>query len=667
MLSAAALRAEDAPPNVVQIEAQSLSGDNDTVRAVGEVRACFDRYTLQTPILEYERRSGVLRADAAFQLYGLGSKIKGDSLYYHVAERRGEVENANINIGEEGLHVTGKKVRLQDEIYEAEEIEISSCKETERDWYLHAESVSHQNKKTVARHLWFYVSEVPVLYLPWLTIHNKGEKNSGFLWPDVKYGNSDGAQIAVPYYWHLADNYDATLTPFWLSEHGLLLDGEFRYLTAAHAGEAVMSWTPFEGEDRARQYFKHNWTGGNWRVEAEADNISDGAYFADFSNDSALLAKRNLSRRLAVEYEHGGWHGRLAVESFKTFHYNGAPPHDLLPQLWVRHDGGRGDYQWHGEWEYGRFVANQAGQDESGRWLWRGGIVRRLAWGDGAIYPEVGAHMVKYDNGQAAFVTPYLRTRMESGYRSLPLAMSYQLQAAYAFAPETNQRNAPLFDTELRELSAGGIYEWNRFSGGDRAADVHVLAYGVEVRSWDAANERERLAVEIAQRYYFRRPRLTLPDESAPPEQGFANLFAALRVRPDHRWRAEADAEWNPAADRLESAYADIRADFGGRRLLRLGGSFEEDESITWGGTLPLGARLDGGLLMRHLLADDITEYHAALVLRAACGCWRLFVGTNNLIAGTGETKQSYSVGFEFKGLGTISSDSYEKIAAELR
>ena len=667
LLPTVALMAEDAPPGGVRVEAQTLGGDDDTVRAVGEVRACFGRYTLQTRALEYERRGGVLRTPA-FQLHGLDGEVSGDSLRYDVAARRGEVENLDVTIGKKGLRAVGKKALLQGDSYEAEEVKISSCKGTERDWSLRAESMSHRDQITEARHLWFYLREAPVLYLPWFAINSSDERRSGFLWPDVKYGHDDGAKISAPYYWALADNYDATLTPHWLSSRGLLLDGEFRYLTTAHAGEVLAGWTPLKRETRARQYFKHVWRHGDWRVEVSADNVSDDAYFADFSDDAVLLAKRNLPRRLAVEYERGGWRGRLAAESFKTLNYNGAPPHDLLPQLQLRHDGARGDYQWYGEWEYAKFVANRSGQEENGRWLWRGGAVRRFALGGGAVYPEVGAHAVKY-NGGAAFLTPYLRLRMESGYRPLPsvTAASYQLQAAYALAPETNQRNAPLFDTELRELSAGGIYEWNRFSGGDRAADVHVFAYGADVRWWDAAANREQAAVEIAQRYYLRRPRLTLPDEGAPPEQGFANLFATLRARLDNRWKAEADAEWNPGTDKWESVYADFRADFGGRRRLRLGAAFDQGESVTWGGTLPLGGRLEAALLAHHLLDDDIAEYRAALVLRAACGCWRLSVGTKNLIIGQNKTKQSYSIGLEFKGLGTVSSDIYEKIAAELR
>ena len=88
-------------------------------------------------------------------------------------------------------------------------------------------------------------------------------------------------------------------------------------------------------------------------------------------------------------------------------------------------------------------------------------------------------------------------------------------------------------------FSSGGIYDWNRFSGGDRAADANVAAYGAHFRRRDEADGRELWTLEFAQRYYFRRPRIVLPGESSPPERGFANLFAELKARPDKRWKLE--------------------------------------------------------------------------------------------------------------------------------
>ena len=41
----------------------------------------------------------------------------------------------------------------------------------------------------------------------------------------------NGLDVRLPVYLNLAPNYDATLTPRWLSKRGLMTQGEFRYLT----------------------------------------------------------------------------------------------------------------------------------------------------------------------------------------------------------------------------------------------------------------------------------------------------------------------------------------------------------------------------------------------------------------------------------------------------
>jgi LPS-assembly protein len=38
-------------------------------------------------------------------------------------------------------------------------------------------------------------------------------------------------ELAVPVYLNLAPNYDATLTPSYMSKRGAMFEGEFRYMT----------------------------------------------------------------------------------------------------------------------------------------------------------------------------------------------------------------------------------------------------------------------------------------------------------------------------------------------------------------------------------------------------------------------------------------------------
>ncbi len=657
------------------------------VRAEGNVRACFDGHVLHSDILEYDRRAELLRVPNDFSLQSADGQyeVDGNGLRYDLRAQTGEVQNARVAVNDE-LRASGETLHLQDGRFRVERVEMTSCKGETPDWALYADSIAQEEKDLlVVRDVVLRVADLPVMYFPvYYARTGNRQKQSGFLVPEFKYNSDEGGNFRQPYYLFLADNYDATFTPEWYREHGFLFNGEFRYLTAAHRGRIDVGWAP-GGESRGRQQWTHEWQIAGGRIEIDAEDVSDDRYFGDFSDDNEVLAKRNLPRKIAVEYARGEWQFAGRFESFKTINYTGAPPHDLLPQANARWRGQKGAFFWDSDWEFSRFAANDPAQFEGDRWLWRTAISRRQDVGGVAVYPEIGFHAARYSgkrgnfldahgafreiNGDARFITPYFLVRGESGDRPLPAEnWTYQLRAVYAYAPDRKQDNAPVFDTVLREFTTGGIYDWNRFSGGDRAADANVAAYGADFRWRNPQTHAPGLDLEIAQRYYLRRPRVVLPDEDDPPESGFANLFAALRVHLNPRWKMEGDVEWNPAAKSFERVYADLRADFGGGYLLRIGGLREDGESIVAGGALPLGKRAEFAMLTRYLLDDDeFSKSDFSLVFRGECGCWSVFLRAGNLITSESGTKTSYSVGFEFKGLGRAGNNQYRKILSDLR
>ena len=46
----------------------------------------------------------------------------------------------------------------------------------------------------------------------------------------------------MPWYWNIRENYDATITPRLLTERGLQIGTEFRYLTERNDGIAVVEY-----------------------------------------------------------------------------------------------------------------------------------------------------------------------------------------------------------------------------------------------------------------------------------------------------------------------------------------------------------------------------------------------------------------------------------------
>ena len=60
----------------------------------------------------------------------------------------------------------------------------------------------------------------------------------------------------MPWYWNIAPNRDATLTPRIITRRGLGLDTEFRYLEPRHEGVVQFDWLP---DDRLNRRSREGW------------------------------------------------------------------------------------------------------------------------------------------------------------------------------------------------------------------------------------------------------------------------------------------------------------------------------------------------------------------------------------------------------------------------
>ncbi len=156
-----------------------------------------------------------------------------------------------------------------------------------------------------------------------------------------------GFDMAVPYYFNLAPNYDATLIPRIMTKRGLQLGGQFRYMfdtiSTSHR-PARASSTPSTCPTTARTAPRAGWL--SWRHNQQFtpwlagyvnfNQVSDDTYFAD-------LAERVPSRRSPRWRRKSGFTGHVgplscsrgcrASRRCRTPTRRSPPPYDRLPQV----------------------------------------------------------------------------------------------------------------------------------------------------------------------------------------------------------------------------------------------------------------------------------------------------------------------------------------------
>lgn len=248
------------------------------------------------------------------------SRIRGSALY---AKR---AENAII--------------RLKDGTY-------TTCEPNSNAWQLKGNNIT-LNPATgfgTATNVTLRVKDFPVLYTPYIYFPIDNRRQSGFLPPSFGTSSDTGFTLVTPYYFNLAPNYDATLYPRYMAKRGMLMEGEFRYLTKSSEGQFGAAYLNDESDDRKKQTdsektrYLLNWQhkgGLDSRTMTEVDytKISDPYYFQDLETDQiGVKSVDYVNQQGAVTYRGDDYTARLNVQAYQLATVSNITPYDKLPQI----------------------------------------------------------------------------------------------------------------------------------------------------------------------------------------------------------------------------------------------------------------------------------------------------------------------------------------------
>lgn len=81
---------------------------------------------------------------------------------------------------------------------------------------------------------------VPILYSPTMSFSLNNQRKSGLLSPTFGSNSRTGGDTQ-PWYWNIAPNMDATITPRVMTKRGIQYIGELRYLTSIMQARAALN------------------------------------------------------------------------------------------------------------------------------------------------------------------------------------------------------------------------------------------------------------------------------------------------------------------------------------------------------------------------------------------------------------------------------------------
>lgn len=231
----------DSPP--IYISGEHMEGYVDSEVVVqGRGQLIRDTTVVQGEELTYNRQTEIATACGDVRVNYNGNLFTGKQVRLHVPTNEGYFEAMHYRVGSTGAHgessqtdFTGQnRMTLHDATYT-----LCEARDNGRyDWVLSATSVDLDFDKDegVAHGAVMRFMGVPILATPHMSFPLSDKRRSGLLVPTFDLDSDNGFTYEQPYYWNIAPNYDATITPFGMSKRGVGAGVEFRYLQPAFNG-----------------------------------------------------------------------------------------------------------------------------------------------------------------------------------------------------------------------------------------------------------------------------------------------------------------------------------------------------------------------------------------------------------------------------------------------
>lgn len=555
------------------VEADRIQGHQDReIEAEGSVRLRRRGQAVYADWLRYDQPEDEVNAQGHVHLEQRGDVVDGTKLRLNLETERGAMENPKYQVQVNATRGRGEADRIMIEgqgKYRVLGGSYTSCDVGDDDWFLRAGEFDIDKERQIgtARDASVIFLGTPILYSPYLSFSLDRQRKSGLLSPTFGSTGNSGYEFALPYYWNIAPNRDATITPRVMSKRGVQLQNEFRYLEPLYRGELRFEILPHDrvknGEDRNALSWVHAQSLGNgWGASIDVKKVSDDTYFTDLSTQisatsQVLLPRTGVLAKGGNWWNDGTWGFSAVVQRWQTLQPDPLNPiaapysSSQLNLVANKYNAGITDIAFNGNFSDFTHPTLVDGK----RAIAYPSISAPLQTSFAYLTPKVGLHLTHYNIDQSATAAATSINRAlpifsaESGLvleRNTTLNNQGMLQTIepkiyYVYIPTRNQNQIPVFDSASQDINFATLYTENQFSGGDRINDANQVTVGVSSRLLQQDSGIERLRVGLAQRYYFQTQSVTLPGV-APRGSNSSDLLAALSGTVAQHWTA--DAGW---------------------------------------------------------------------------------------------------------------------------
>jgi LPS-assembly protein len=558
-----------------EVAFSSLRLEYDTeaeiVTASGDVRMHSEGNNLRADRVVWNRRSDEVRAEGNVRLVTPeGDVAYGDSVILTDGMRDAVADNLLLVL-EDGGRLAADKAERKDGFTTLYRAAYSPCAVVNEEgcpkdptWQITAVRVIHDPLRGRIRYqgAGLNLFGARIVGLPGLSHPDgSGGSSSGLLVPDVRFSQSNGLEVSAPYYFRLAPNRDATVTPHIYTGVLPMIEGRYRQLTSLGAFQVggyltYGSRIPLDQveaglRDRGiRAYLEGNGRfqlTPEWSVTASGRYVTDRTFLRryDISRDTRLRSMVNAERITDNSYiSIAGW----AFQGLRTTDIAGQQPIALpaIDARWRLPDklaGGRLELQ-----ANSLAILRTSGQDTqrafaAARWDRRsitqlGQELILTAYARGDVYNSSDNLLTatRVYRGEPGFqargiaaLAAELRWPLVGPFMGGTQRLTPRVQVVAS--PPTRNLDIPNEDARSVDLEDSNLFALNRFPGYDRWEDGARLTYGLD---WAFDFPGVSARTTVGQSYRLSEKSLIFPPGTGLSDR-FSDLVGRTTVKVGHR------------------------------------------------------------------------------------------------------------------------------------
>jgi LPS-assembly protein len=501
--------------------AQKIDSDGDdrvVLEGNAEVRA--NGSVLRADRIIYTRGTDTMEASGNVRVFQDGVLFTGPQLRWQLDAQTGTMPDVKFSYAPRQVGGTAallevlepSRSRFHDAVY-------SSCTPPDMAWWVRAQKLDIDRDEQLAevRNGTLYFMDLPIFASPYFQFPIGDQRRSGLLTPNFGFSSRLGFEATVPWYWNIAPNRDATIAPRLMTQRGLMLQNEFRYLEPTLRGRIQYDVLPDDRATGTRRDListQHEWNNrAGLAAGLNYNRVSDDRYFSDFGTNIVTASQSILPQEGYLAYNQTFYNAALRITRNQTLQDPLAPvtkPYERVPQITFN----ALDTNWRGfdvrlAAEAVRFTHPTL--EKGDRLIVNPSVAYPWMAPGWFVIPRVQWHATRYELDDA------LRPGAASPARSLPIAsldaglifdrdttvlgrattQTLEPRLFYSYIPYREQNSLPSFDSGLADFNFAQLFTENQFVGGDRIAEADQLTAALVTRLVDSESGAERLRAAV--------------------------------------------------------------------------------------------------------------------------------------------------------------------------